>query len=152
MRQYLVRKHEYIKPYWLAVLRCVWSQDYRVPRWIEPFNVLGQRATSAKILMRMICESIQYNEHGYTSLCNKSHYLQSMTREYRMWLAPAKPGTINAPKMKIWVIRAAYTHKNTSDPHWLKNIRVNGTHKTDPTSMWDQSASLLHQSKCVGSI
>jgi hypothetical protein len=33
-----------------------------------------------------------------------------------------------------------------------ENVRINGTHKTDPTSMWDQSGCLLHPSKCVGSI
>jgi hypothetical protein len=48
-------------------------------------------------------------------------------------------------------------HKKTPDqirshPDQVKNVCVNGTHKTDPTSMWDQSASLLHPSKCVGSI
>jgi hypothetical protein len=39
-----------------------------------------------------------------------------------------------------------------SHPDQVKNVRVNGTHKTDPTSMWDQSECLLQPSKCVGSI
>jgi hypothetical protein len=42
--------------------------------------------------------------------------------------------------------------RSRSHPDRVKNVRVNGTHKTDPTSMWDQSGSLLHPSKFVGSI
>jgi hypothetical protein len=42
--------------------------------------------------------------------------------------------------------------RSKSHPDRVKNVRVNGTHKTYPTSMWDQSESLLQPSKCVGSI
>jgi hypothetical protein len=42
-------------------------------------------------------------------------------------------------------IRAVYTAQKKPQ------IRSR-SHKIDPTSLWDQSGSLLHPSKCVGSI
>jgi hypothetical protein len=62
----------------------------------------------------------------------------------------------NVPS-KDYILGPFTRHKNPqirsrSHPDRVENVRVKGTHKTDPTSMWDQSGCLLHPSKCVGSI